>query len=246
MFCFRRSNEKPYHDLDAFDYNEAPKPREVLSSRPTTSYRDLTDDLSLSPSPSSSPLPSSNQIPLSDLSLHESKISDENFDEQEQNPTPKETFFNQNIPYPVVNDKRDLDVINRQLKNQLRELEASKNNPLYDQQSNLINYERLKKQNEFINLRIRIEKLKRNKTKTQKEKEQNKKQFHLLLQVKKRKNYLFEIIFVYYRNFVNFNVLCDQPIEKHQIINFHQLKQKIFLHQSPFHHHQKSNNNDHV
>ncbi|CAF4891160.1 unnamed protein product, partial [Rotaria socialis] len=73
---------------------------------------------------------------------------------------------------PVINDKRDLELINRQLKNQLRELEASKNNPLYDPQSNLMNYERLKKQNEYINLRIRIEKLKRTKAKTQREKEQ--------------------------------------------------------------------------
>jgi hypothetical protein len=46
-----------------------------------------------------------------------------------------------------------------------------------------MNYERLKKQNEYINLRIRIEKLKRTKTKTQREKEQSKKQFHILLQV---------------------------------------------------------------
>ncbi|CAF0797999.1 unnamed protein product [Rotaria sp. Silwood1] len=177
-----RSNEKPYHDLDALDDIDNSKTRDILSSRQTTSYRDLIDDRSLSLSPP----PSSNQIPLSNLSLNESKIfDDENIQEQEQeeeNTNPKETFYNQIIPYPIVNDKRDLEVINRQLKNQLRELEASKNNPLYDSQSNLINYERLKKQNEYINLRIRIEKLKRTKTKTQREKEQNKKQFHMLLQ----------------------------------------------------------------
>jgi hypothetical protein len=126
----------------------------------------------------------SNQIHLSNLSLDDPKISDENHNEPEENLPPKENFFNQNIPYPVINDKRDLEVVNRQLKNQLRGLEASKNNPLYDQQSNLINYERLKKQNEFINLRIRIEKFKRIKAKTQKEKEQNRKQFHIMLQVK--------------------------------------------------------------
>ena len=65
----------------------------------------------------------------------------------------------------------------------MRQLEASRSNPVYDQKSSLIQYEHLKKQNEFINLRIRIEKLKKHKGKTQKEKEQNKKQFHLLLQV---------------------------------------------------------------
>jgi hypothetical protein len=184
FFLFRRSTEKPYQDLDALDDYINSKTRDVLSSRPTTSYRDLTDDRSLSPSPP----PTSNQIPFSDFILPERKISDENLEEEEEeegeeNSHSKETFFNQNIPYPVINDKRDLEIINRQLKNQLRALEASKNNPLFDQQSNLINYERLKKQNEYINLRIRIEKLKRFKTKTQREKEQNKKQFHILLQV---------------------------------------------------------------
>jgi len=174
-----QSTEKPYQDLDALDDYTNSKTRDVLSSRPTTSYRDLTDDRSLS----SSPPPSSNQIPFADLSPTEPKITDENIEEQEENLDPKESFFNQNIPYPVINDKRDLELINRQLKNQLRQLEASKNNPLYDQQSNIINYERLKKQNEFINLRIRIEKLKRFKAKTQREREQNKKQFHILLQV---------------------------------------------------------------
>ncbi|CAF0882844.1 unnamed protein product [Rotaria sordida] len=177
-----RSTEKPYQDLDALDDIDNSKTRDLLSSRPTTSYRDLTDDRSLSSSSSSSPPPSSNQIPLSNLSLNEPKIFDENIEEQEDNTSSKETFYNQIIPYPIVNDKRDLEIINRQLKNQLRELEASKNNPLYDPQSNLINYERLKKQNEYINLRIKIEKLKRTKTKTQREKEQNKKQFHMLLQ----------------------------------------------------------------
>ncbi|CAF1393777.1 unnamed protein product [Adineta steineri] len=188
-----QSNEKAYHDLDALDDNNDTKTRDLLSSRPTTSYRDLTEDLSFSSSPSPSPPPSSslllssssfsNQIPLSNLSLDESKILDENLEEQENNIiNPKETFYNQHIPYPVINDKRELEVVNRQLKNQLRQLEASKSNPLYDQQANLMNYERLKKQNEYINLRIRIEKLKRMKTKTQREKEQNKKQFHILLQ----------------------------------------------------------------
>lgn len=110
-------------------------------------------------------------------------MSDEILDEPEEILNSRETFFNQNIPYPVINDKRDLEVVNRQLKNQLRHMEASKMNPAYDQQSNLMNYERLKKQNEYINLRIRIEKLKRYKAKTQREREQNKKQFHLLLQV---------------------------------------------------------------
>ncbi|CAF2359544.1 unnamed protein product [Rotaria sp. Silwood2] len=177
-----RSNEKPYHDLDALDDIDNAKTHDILSSRPTTSYRDLIDDRSLS----SSPPPSSNQIPLSNLSINEPKVFDENIQAQEEveeeNTSPKETFYNQIIPYPIVNDKRDLEVINRQLKNQLRQLEASKNNPLYDPQSNLMNYERLKKQNEYINLRIRIEKLKRTKTKTQREKEQTKKQFHMLLQ----------------------------------------------------------------
>jgi len=223
FFLFRQSNEKPYQDLDALDDYGNSKARNVLSSRPTTSYRDLTDDRSLSSSPPASP--SSNQLPLSDLTLTEPKISDENLEEQEEeeeeNSHPKETFFNQNIPYPVINDKRDLEIINRQLKNQLRQLEASKNNPMYDQESNLINYERLKKQNEYINLRIRIEKLKRFKGKTQREKEQNKKQFHLLLQVclinKKKKNYF---LFLLKRNFVNFNVLCDRLIEMPQEINF--------------------------
>ncbi len=133
------------------------------------------------------------QLPLEEFSIVEPKPSDENLEEQEEISNSKETFYNQNIPYPVINDKRDLEVINRQLKNQLRQLEASKNNPLFGQQSNLMHYERLKKQNEYINLRIRIEKLKRSKAKTQREKEQNKKQFHLLVQVCliKRKKSLF-------------------------------------------------------
>ena len=156
------------------------KPRDALSSRPTTSYRDLLEDHSLSSSPS--PL-SGDQPPVDDLSFEDFKQLDENLDEQEETPTLKETFYNQNIPYPIINDKRDLEVVNRQLKNQLRVMEASRNNPLYDQQSNVVHYERLKKQNEYINLRIRIEKLKRSKTKTQREREQNKKQFHALLQV---------------------------------------------------------------
>lgn len=155
-----------------------------MSSRPTTSYRDLIDEESLSSSPPESP----SQIPLTSLSPSESKILDTNNQEkqqpEEQEPISdtKDKFYNQAIPYPVVNDKRDLDLINRQLKNQLRELEAGKNNPLYNQ-SNVVYYERLKKQNEYINLRLRIEKLKRTRTKTQREKEQNKKQFHTLLQV---------------------------------------------------------------
>ena len=120
---------------------------------------------------------------MEEFSSIERKPSDEHLDEPEEVFNPKETFYNQKIPYPVVNDKRDLDVINRQLKNQLRQLEASRNNPLYDEQSNQMNHERLKKQNEYINLRLRIEKLKRSRAKTQREKEQNKTQFHLLLQV---------------------------------------------------------------
>ncbi|UJR26020.1 hypothetical protein I4U23_007366 [Adineta vaga] len=188
-----RSNEKPYHDLDALDETSHSKTRDVLSSRQTTSYRDLTEDFSLSPlpspspSPSSSPLPSSisasNQIPLSNLTLHESKISDEKVDdEEEDNITTNDSFYNQNIPYPVIKDKREVEVINRQLKNQLRQSEAGRNNSIYDEQASVIKNERLKKQIEYINLRIRIEKLKRMKTKTQREKEQNKKQFHLLVQ----------------------------------------------------------------
>lgn len=166
--------------MDALDDRADSKPRDILSSRPTTSYRDLMDDRSLSPSP---PPTSPDQLPLDDLVLGEPKLLDEHLEEPEEITDSKETFYNQNIPYPVINDKRDLDVINRQLKNQLRELEASRNNPQYDEQSNMLRYERLKKQNEYINLRIRIEKLKRFRAKTQREKEQNKKQFHLLLQV---------------------------------------------------------------
>ena len=185
--------------MDALDDIDDPKARNIVSSRQTTSYRDLTDDRSLSPprsltaTPTSTPVPTlSSQIPLSNLSLTETKIFDKNNEDKEEEEEEEEgeddanstgAFYNQNIPYPVVNDKRDLGVINRQLKNQLRKLEASKNNPLYDSQSNLINYERLKKQIEFINKRIEIEKLKRNKAKTQREKEQNRKRFHLLLQV---------------------------------------------------------------
>lgn len=162
------------------DYGDS-KERDTLSSRPTTSYRDLIEERSLSLSPS----PSSNDnIPLDDIFSEDPKQLDENPDDaEEENSTSKETFYNQNIPYPVVNDKRELDVINRQLKNQLRELEASRNNPLFGQQSTGMPYERLKKQNEYINLRIRMEKLKRVQAKTQREREQNKKQFHLLLQV---------------------------------------------------------------
>ena len=72
--------------------------------------------------PSSSLPPSPNQIPLSDPTFTEPKLSDENLEEQEENLHSKETFYNQNIPYPVINDKRDLEVINRQLKNQLRSI----------------------------------------------------------------------------------------------------------------------------
>lgn len=181
IFYCRRPGEKPYHDLDALDEIDSSKTRDVLSSRQATSYRDLIDDYSLSPSPP--PSSPANQIQIKSLSLDEPKPFDENSDDQEEKTTSKETFYNQSIPYPVVNDKRDLDVISRQMKNQLRQLEASKNNPLYDSQANLMNYERLKKQNEYINLRIRIEKLKRTKAKTQREREQNKKQFHLHLHV---------------------------------------------------------------
>ncbi|CAF0768672.1 unnamed protein product [Adineta ricciae] len=188
-----QSNEKPYHDLDALDETGDSKARDLLLSRQTTSYRDLTEDLSFSPSPSpspsSSPPPSSilastsNQIGLSNLSLHEPKTFEDKFDEEVEDViNPKISFYNENIPYPVIKDKRDVEIINRELKNQLRQLEASKNNPLYDQQTGPVKYERLKKQIEYINLRIRIEKLKRMKTKTQREKEQNKKQFHVLVQ----------------------------------------------------------------
>ncbi|CAM4745019.1 unnamed protein product [Rotaria magnacalcarata] len=175
-----RSNKKPYHDLDALDEIGDSKTRDILSSRTTTSYRDLIDEYSASPSPPASP----DRIPLVSLYPSQSKVFNENIQEQQEEPIvdSKEKFYNQAIPYPVINDKRDLELINRQLKNQLRELEASKNNPLYDPQSNLMHYERLKKQNEYINLRIRIEKLKRTKAKTQREKEQSKKQFHTLLQ----------------------------------------------------------------
>ena len=178
---FRRSTDKPYHDWDALDDYGDSKARDTLSSRPTTSYRDLIEERSFSSSP---PPTSIDQIPLDDFLSEDPKQLDEIADEFEENPTPKETFYNQKIPYPIINDKRDLDVINRQLKNQLRELEASRNNPLFGQPaSNGMPYERLKKQNEYINLRIRMEKLKRSRSKTQREKEQNKKQFHSLLQV---------------------------------------------------------------
>ena len=179
---------KPYHDLDALDDTHNLKAGDVLSSRPTTSYRDLTDDRSLSPSPPPSP----NQISSPSFLHTPAKIPTENReneeggeeqDEEVEDIKPTETFYNQTIPYPVVNDKRDLEIVNRQLKNQLRQFEASKSNPLFDQQSNLTQYERLKKQNEYINIRMRIEKLKKFKGKTQREKEQNKKQFHALLQV---------------------------------------------------------------
>jgi len=172
----RRSSVRSYRDLDALDDYGSPKTRNILSSRPTTSYRDLTEDHSVSRSPSPSAI---DELPSSERMK---TIADENLDEFEDLSS-TETFYNQTIPYPVVNDKRDLEIINRQLKNQLRQLEASRSNPVYDQKSSLIQYEHLKKQNEFINLRIRIEKLKKHKGKTQKEKEQNKKQFHLLLQV---------------------------------------------------------------
>ncbi|CAF4272573.1 unnamed protein product, partial [Rotaria sordida] len=70
---------------------------DILSSRPTTSYRDLTDDHSLSSS--------SSPPPLSNLSLNEPKIFDENIEEeQENNTSSKETFYNQIIPYPIVNN----------------------------------------------------------------------------------------------------------------------------------------------
>ena len=128
-------------------------------------------------------------MPLSNLdplSLIESRISAaERPDELEDNlAVPDELFTNADIPYPIVNDKRDLEVVNRQVKNQLRQFEASRNNPSYDQQADSGVLERLKKQNEYINVRMRIERLKRMKTKTQREKEQNKKQFHHLLQVR--------------------------------------------------------------
>jgi hypothetical protein len=164
------------------------------------------------------------QLPLEDFSIVEPKLSDENLEEQEEISNSKETFYNQNIPYPVINDKRDLEVINRQLKNQLRQLEASKNNPLFGQQSNLMHYERLKKQNEYINLRIRIEKLKRSKAKTQREKEQNKKQFHLLVQVCliKRKKILFFYIFYSkeFRKFQRFMRSANRDSSKNLFLTF--------------------------
>lgn len=95
----------------------------------------------------------------------------------------KETFYNQIIPYPIVNDKQDSEILSRQIKNQLRMLEANRNSASFSQSSNLLNYERLKKQNDFINLRMRIERLKKAKAKTQREREQNKKQFLHLVQV---------------------------------------------------------------
>ena len=179
---FRRSTGKLYRDIDAPEDYSTLKTNDVLSSRPTTSYRDLTDDRSYSSSPIPSP---SDQPAIPDLLLDEPKDSTEDLEEREEEEifNSKETFYNQTIPYPVINDKRDLELINRQLKNQLRQLEASKNNPAFDQQANLMQYERLKKQNEYINLRIRMERSKRHRGKTQREREQSKKQFPILLQV---------------------------------------------------------------
>ncbi len=226
IFRFSRSTEKPYRDLDALDDYPDSKTRDILSARPTTSYRDLTEDRPSASRPTTSyrDLPDDRsisspsslyQLPPEDFATIERKLSEEILEEEEEDDdddetsNPKETFYNQNIPYPVVNDKRDLEVINRQLKNQLRGLEASKNNPLYDQKSNQVHHERLKKQNEYINLKLRIEKVKRSKAKTQREKEENKKHFHLLLQVCLFESDCFLIMFFFQRNFVNFNVLCD-------------------------------------
>jgi hypothetical protein len=194
-----RPVEKPYEDLDAFNIDLEHTDDEVddtgvisnrsnvrsLPARMMTSYRDLTDDLSSSPvsSPPSN-MTASDSIVLTNLDSP-SLVLPTNPDEQRED---KQTvigdmFSHANIPYPIVNDKRDLDVINRQLKNQLRQFEASRNNPMYDQQANLIIYERLKKQNDYINARMRIERLKQVKAKTQRERESNKKQYHYLLQV---------------------------------------------------------------
>ena len=193
-----------------------------VPTRATTSYRDLTEDFSMSPTPSpQSQSMDDNPNTLSNLdqmSLTEPKI--DGADEDDIQPmTSKETYYNQKIPYPIVNDKRDLELINRQIKNQLRQFEASRNNPLYDEQANQLMYERLKKQNEFINIRMRIERLKKIKAKTQRDREQNKKLFHALVQVVFLLNS--NRIIVHYgfslRNFVSYKNLCVQQIVNRRI-----------------------------
>ncbi|CAF0790940.1 unnamed protein product [Didymodactylos carnosus] len=171
--------------------------------RSTTSYLDLTDN---SPSNIRSPTHSSSN--LSRLSLRDRAIIDssvpherdpttlikqtastnhESFNEQR---TSTNSFANIKFPYPVINDNRDLDRINRILKDRLRQLEQKCNHLLFEQTNSANSNEqeniqqqikRLQKQIEYVNGRIKIEKLKRTKCKTQREKEQAKKKMQFLI-----------------------------------------------------------------
>ncbi|CAF1454946.1 unnamed protein product, partial [Didymodactylos carnosus] len=142
--------------------------------RSTTSYLDLTDNLSSnirSPTHSSSSL---SHLSLKDRAIIDSSIpherdpttlikqtastNHESFNEQR---TFANSFANIKFPYPVINDNRDLDTINRILKCRTKI--------------------RLQKQIEYVNGRIKIEKLKRTKCKTQREKEQAKKKMQFLI-----------------------------------------------------------------
>ncbi|CAF0930156.1 unnamed protein product [Didymodactylos carnosus] len=198
------------------------------SQQRSTSYLDLTDNSTLNNrSPTRSPS-NLNRLSLKDRDIIDSSmpyerdpstlIKQTSFATQEalnEHTTPSTPFANIKFPYPVINDNRDLDTINRILKDKLRQSEQKCNHLLFEQTNATNNNDydnmqqqikRLHKQIEYINGRIKIEKLKRTKCKTQREKEQAKKKMQSLI---KDVHKLHSFMKIENRNYLNENATTN-------------------------------------